>query len=47
MYNYAYYGENKHIEKNVIVVLTILANARNSKRRIKYRLFALYATGML
>ena len=40
MYNYAYYfGENKHTEKNVIVVLTIFANARNSKRRIKYRLF--------
>ena len=40
MYNYAYYfGENKHTEKNVTVVLTIFANARNSKRRMKYRLF--------
>ena len=35
--------ENKDTEKNVIVLLTSFALAGSSKRRVKYRLFALYA----
>ena len=37
----------KHCEKNVIVILMGLAHAGNSKRRVKYRLFAFYAKLML
>ena len=38
--------KNTDTEKNVIVLLTSLARAGSSKRRVKYRPFALYAKRM-